>query len=215
MLTRSPLVAWLCDLVLVTLFFLAVGATFKNSWVGVAVDWRGKISLSRLQIVMWTILFVATLLVAFVWNVAHGGEISLEIPSTAWLLMGIAGVSAVGTPLILSQKPDTTPAGAPLAPPGMVAQGVVVARLSGAAPAWSDLVLGDELGNATAIDIGKVQQLLFTLVAIVVYALAVEVLLAGSVGNAIPSLPEMSGGFVALLAASHATYLAYKAVPHT
>jgi len=29
------------------------------------------------------------------------------------------------------------------------------------------------------------------------------------------ALPAMSGGFLALLGASHATYLSYKAVPHT
>ena len=65
----------------------------------------------------------------------------MSIPSTFWLLMGIAGVSAVGDPLILNKKPDTPPAGAPLTPPGMIAYGVVVARPLGTNVSWRDLIM--------------------------------------------------------------------------
>ena len=213
-LSRTPFVAWLCDLVLVTLFFVAIGIAHGRSWIGVAVDWRQKLSLSRLQMVAWTILIVATLLVVFVWNVAHPGEADLSIPRTVWLVMGIAGISAVGDPLILNQKPKLAPGGAPMTPPGMITYGVVVARPSGARVSWSDLIMGDELGNASVIDIGKVQQLLLTVVAIVSYAVAIGDKLFESTA-AIGALPAMSDGFMSLLAASHAIYLSYKAVPHT
>ena len=212
-LSRTPFTAWLCNLVLVTLFFVFIGLSFEKSWIGVAVDWRQKLSLSRLQMLMWTILIVATLLVTLVWNVAHGGA-GLSIPSTFWLLMGIAGVSAVGDPLILNKKPDTPPAGAPLTPPGMIAYGVVVARPLDTSVSWRDLIMGDELGNASVIDIGKVQQILLTLVAFISYAVAIGDKLFDSTA-AIGNFPAMSGDFMSLLAASHAIYLSYKAVPHT
>jgi len=79
---------------------------------------------------------------------------------------------------------------------------------------WRDLIMGDELGNASVIDIGKVQQILLTLVAFVSYAVAIgDTLFAGS--GPIKEFPSMDSGFMSLLAASHAIYLSYKAVPHT
>jgi hypothetical protein len=212
-LSRTPFAAWLCDLALISLFFVFIGLSFENSWVGVAVDWRQKLSLSRLQMVLWTILIVATLLVTLVWNVAQGGA-SLSIPSTFWLLMGIAGISTVADPLILNRKPDAPPPGAPVTPPGMIAYGVVVARPLGTSVSWRDLFMGDELGNASVIDIGKVQQILLTIVAFISYAVAIGDKLFDSTST-IDHFPAMSGDFISLLAASHAVYLSYKAVPHT
>ena len=213
-LNHDPLLAWLCDLGFVTLFFGGLGWTVDQTWLGVAVDWRNKISLSRLQIVVWTIFFVATLLVAFSWNAAHGAGVTLTVPNTIWLLMGISGVTAVGGPLILSQKPDAPRGIAPLPPSGLLVQGVVVTRPMGTQPSWFDVIRGDEVGNATEIDVGKVQQLLLTAVAVVSYGMAIAKLLGATQGH-IAELPPMSGGFLSLLAASSATYLAYKAVPHT
>jgi hypothetical protein len=95
-------------------------------------------------------------------------------------------------------------------------EGVLVARPQGTAPEWADLILGDELGNATTVDIGKVQQILITLVAVVSYGLAIAKLLAvTSSGQPLAALPKMDSGFLALVAAGHATYLSYTAVPHT
>jgi hypothetical protein len=214
-LAQSPLVAWFADLVLVSIFFLGLGVSINQSWAGAAVDWRNKLSLSRLQIVIWTILFAATLLASFSWNASHGASLALVIPNSAWLLMGISGITAVGAPLIVSQKPDVPRGIAPLPPPDMLVEGIIVTRPAGAQLSWLDLVRGDELGNAAAIDVGKVQQLLFTLVAVLSYGVAIAHLFADTTVHGIAELPTMDGGFISLLAASSATYLAYKAVPHT
>ena len=58
------------------------------------------------------------------------------------------------------------------------------------------------------------QQLLLTLVAFISYAVAIGDKLFDSTA-AIGNFPAMSGDFMSLLAASHAVYLSYKAVPHT
>lgn len=213
-LTASPLLAWFLDIVLIVLFLAALGGQSQNSAAGLAIDWRNRLSLSRLQILLWTTLFVATLLVVFVWNIAHAHPLDVQIPAATWLIMGISGATAIGGPLILSGKPASAPMGSPLPPTGFTAQGTVVFRPTGARRSLADLVLGDELGDAATPDIGKIQQLLFTLVAIVTYAAAIGVLLYGTRDTApISSLPEMSAGFLSLLAASSATYLGYKAVP--
>jgi len=66
----------------------------------------------------------------------------------------------------------------------------------------------------TGIRSRKVQQLLLTVVAVVSYAAAIGSKLSDSAG-VITDFPAMSEGFLSLLAASHAVYLSYKAVPHT
>jgi hypothetical protein len=61
------------------------------------------------------------------------------------------------------------------------------------------------------LNVSKVQQLLLTLVGLVAYGLAIGDLLATILaGVTIAELPGMDGGFLSLLAASSATYLAYK-----
>jgi hypothetical protein len=214
--------AWAIDLFIVAGFFCALGIGFKGWWFGILVDGRNKISMSRLQITLWTILFVATFLVIYIWNVAHATDIATAIgftvPATVWLLMGMSGVSAAGTPAILSLKSDAAPASpAPTTPKdtSKFIDGTVVKRKEGEAPRWSDILLGDEAGNYDSIDIGKVQLLLLTLVAIVTYAYVIVEKLLAAKGIPIDKLPDMSSGFLTLLGASHVTYLGYKAVSHS
>lgn len=232
-LSPTPFRAWLIDLALVAFLFAAMGASFKGYWFGILVDGRNKISLSRLQIVLWTILFVPTFLVFFLWNGAHPPLVSnsdssttavdlakaldLTVPETVWLLMGMAGLSAAAVPAILSAKPTPDPATSPPRTPNDATKfldGIVVKRRDGEKPRWSDIVLGDEAGNADAIDISKVQQLLFSVVAVVAYGYLIAQTAMAAQGY-IPTLPHMSNGFLALIGASHATYLAYKGVSHT
>ncbi len=219
---QNPLAAWLIELILILLLFAAVGIGSKGYWFGILVDGRNKISLSRLQIVLWTILFVATLFVSFVWNVGHvtdlGQLLTLKVPDAVWVLMGLSGASAAGTPLILSAKPEPAPGAAPpptLRDPAKYLDGIVVKRRPDARPRWSDVMLGDEAGNGGSVDISKVQQILLSVVAVLVYGYAIGRTLAAAKGAALAGLPEMATGFLALIGVSHATYLVYKAVPHS
>jgi hypothetical protein len=220
---KSPLTAWLIELAWMSGLFVTIGLGIKGWWFGVLVDGRNKISLSRLQLVLWTILFSATFLVIYVWNVGHttgeiAGALSLMVPNAAWLLMGMSGVSAAGSPAILSAKPVPDQAALPPPQPAdgtKFIDGTVVKRKMGETPRWSDIILGDDAGNADAIDISKVQQLLLSLVAIAVYGYAIAEILTAAKGIPVPKLADMDSGFLALIGVSHATYLVYKGVPHT
>ena len=224
----GPLYAWLVELLVFTSLFAALGSGYKGYWFGMLVDGRNKVSLSRLQMVVWTILFVATFFVIYIWNVGHppkaglAAALNLTVPDAVWILMGLAGLSAAGTPLILSAKSAPDPgASQPPAPadPAKFIDGVVAKRRSQVRPEWSDIVLGDDAANCEAIDVSKVQQLFLSLVAVVVYgyAIAQTMMLAAPPAGAvaIDALPGMNSGFLTLIAASHASYLAYKAVSHS
>ena len=225
----GPLYGWLIELMVFASLFAALGLGNKGYWFGILVDGRNKISLSRLQIIVWTILFVATFFVIYTWNIGHPPKaglamaLNLKVPDAVWVLMGLAGVSAAGSPLILSSKGAPDPGGAqPPAPsdPDKFLDGIVAKRKDRARPKWSDIVLGDDAANCEVIDVSKVQQLFLSLVAVVVYGFAIAqtmVVAAPLTGPlvSIDELPGMNSGFLTLIAASHATYLAYKAVPHS
>jgi len=224
----GPLYAWLIELLVFIFLFVVLGFGYKGYWFGMLVDGRNKISLSRLQMVAWTILFVATFFVIYIWNIGHPPKagltaaLNLTVPDAVWVLMGLAGLSAAGTPLILSAKSPPDSGGTqPPAPadPSKFIDGVVAKRRSQARPEWSDIVLGDDAANCEAIDVSKVQQLFLSLVAVVVYGYAIAqtmMLAAPRTGAvAIDALPGMTSGFLTLIAASHASYLAYKAVSHS
>jgi hypothetical protein len=219
---------WSIDLVLTIALFCAIGMGNKGLWFGILVDGRNRISLSRLQLVIWTILFVNTFLIVYIWNIAHatldastaasvlGKALDFRVPPTVWLLMGISGVSAAATPAILSAKPlpaaNESPPPVP-SDPSKYLDGLVVKRRAGQRPQWSDILLGDDAGNADSIDVSKLQQLLLSFVAIAAYGFAIARTLVSSGG--IGFLPDMSTGFLALIGASHATYLVYKGVSHS
>ena len=78
---------------------------------------------------------------------------------------------------------------------------------------WADLFRGDEVGNADTVDLGKIQQLLVTLLLAGIYIGALsEMFLTKS---RIVDFPALSEKFVWLLAVSQGTYLGSAAAPHT
>ena len=76
------------------------------------------------------------------------------------------------------------------------------------------MVRGEEVGAETSPDLSKIQQLYITLLLIGIYGVAVLHALS-STPDKIPGLPELNEKFVWLMGVSHASYLAYKATPHT
>lgn len=84
----------------------------------------------------------------------------------------------------------------------------------GPGASWWDMILGDDAGNADAIDISKMQQLLLSAVAFLTYGVALGRILFAAGTNTVSSFPDMPESFLALIGASHATYLTYKATSH-
>lgn len=114
---------WLAILVLLTAFILTAGQGITGTWRGALIDDRNMISLSRLQMIAWTILIVSAFAAAGVANmkppaketestvgvdqngdVSDKGPLDIAIPQELWWLMGIATTSLVGSPLIKNSK---------------------------------------------------------------------------------------------------------------
>lgn len=102
----------------------------------------------------------------------------------------------------------------------MDVSGRVFGRINPALAEWLDMFRGEDVSNAAAPDLSKIQQFLFTLLVIGVYAAAIlDMFLVQAQANTLilapqGSLPPLTANFVWLLGISHASYLAYKAAPH-
>jgi hypothetical protein len=189
-----------------------IGCGFMGNSRGILIDGRNKISLSRLQMVLWTIIVISGLLAAVSSNIAYNktledpkkaiDPLNIIIPPELWLLMGITTVSLVGSPLLKREIQD---------------KGNLETNMDIEKARWSDLFSGEETDNSRRLDLGKVQMFYLTLI----IAFSYLILLFGQVisinktdSAGISAFPAVSSGMVALLGISNAGYLAYKAVPH-
>lgn len=191
--TLPLLPLWAVVTALIGAFVVFAGLAVTGLYLGFAIDGRNRVSLSRLQMAIWTILFAGTLFAAFYWNVmlADSGEdlataLDVEIPPVLLALLGIPAGALVGAPLIRSFKttsqPDTEETDRTLREirasdaklrGGQSTAGQIVVNDTPMDARLSDIFRGEETGNAAKSDIGKIQMALFTVVAWLAFAFVV------------------------------------------
>lgn len=196
--------------------------------IGAFIDARFCLSLSKLQAGAWTVVVLSAFATAAAYNAAtemfQGGAVTalaVMIPGELLLAMGISATSLVAAPVLLSVKanqtqasPDAVKKAEALADTDIVAKGKVATKSGPEKASWSDLVTGDEVGNFSAPDLGKIQQGFITLLLLGCYIAYIYADFAGS-AETISTLPTLDKSFVWLMGISHASYLAYKAAPKT
>ncbi|MBF0480440.1 MAG: hypothetical protein HQK81_02445 [Desulfovibrionaceae bacterium] len=219
---------FLLNLALVLSLALSIGYALSGRAAGIFIDSRNRISLSRFQLVLWTVLVAAAVWTTFAWNVAEtSGHMpgDFTLPSQLYLALGISGFTGVvATPFLLGDKRAQTPDNAQftqkidaLTDAGQVKGavknvGAVVTRDAAANAEWSDLFKGDEIGNFFSADIGKLQNFLFTIIVLASYAGALYYQFDTIKSLAeITAFPEFSATLTGFLAISHAAYLGGKA----
>lgn len=222
----SNQIAWYAVLALMVGLFVLVGLAVVRRPLGILINERNLMSLSRFQFAVWTVLVLSAYWIMVIKRRSLGIE-ALVVPIDAeiWLLMGINAAALVGSPLVLRQKTTKPPPEikamektAKLVAEDVTAiethrQGTLYGNPSPADARFSDMFEGDEVGNTGYVDLAKLQMFVFTLVVLITYARAVlEVLNLEFTDYALPRLPE---GMVALLGVSNTAYLSSKAMDHT
>jgi predicted acylesterase/phospholipase RssA len=218
---------FLLILALMTAFAVVAGRGITGYWRGILIDDRFKMSLSRLQLLAWTLVILSAIVTAGLTNAAYGAAspLSIQIPPELWVLLGISTASAIASPAALSQKRTKKPDRKELEK--TVAElrkddevnvdenlsSVVLRNESPADARWGDTLKGDESGNAATVDLGKLQMFLFTFVLVLGYFIALAKLFDGV--GAITALPAVDSSVNTLLGISHTGYLANKIVPHS
>ena len=196
---QRTVVAWLVVAVLMAAFAAVAGHGVTGLWRGVLIDDRHCVSLSRLQMLLWTVLVLSGYMAAALANIGRGSPtpMSVNIPSELWIAMGISTASLVAAPAALSYKERKQ-------------GGKVVHLRSESDSKLSDLFHGEEEADADHVDLGKVQMFLFTVVLILAYGLTLGDMFEDRTST-FASLPPVDEAVVTLLAISHAGYLVKKA----
>jgi hypothetical protein len=222
----ARLLSWGCVMGLLLAFALVAGHGATGLWLGLLIDGRNKVSLSRLQMTLWTVVILSGFLTAVLSNIelGHPTPLSIHIPVELWLLMGISTTSLVGSPLLVEWKKQREVSAeeqervlARLARQlrdlsGIAIQGQMVMNQTPQSAHWSDLFSGSETGSAGQLDLGKLQMFFFTLVTLLAYSLTLAAQF-NEVTKPIRALPAPDAGMLALLVISHAGYLVNKALP--
>ncbi len=110
----GPLVLWGAAIVIMLIILGLAGHEINGRWIGILIDSRNKISLSRLQITLWTVMVLSGYLTMALPRVAAmvgdkatlNAEQALNIsfPEELMLAMGISATSFAGSSLIKSNK---------------------------------------------------------------------------------------------------------------
>lgn len=228
--------SWAITLGLFLVVLLLAGCAVNGRWNGVFIDRDNRISLSRFQIVIWTVLLVGSLFTAGLSNAGAldgarvadqmrgeldaNGALNITIPSAIWALLGLGTLTAVMVPAIKDRKRGNVPKaggggnGQQATLRSIQAcqnlkqepifEGLVLAKKVPDDARWMDLILGDYEGSAY-VSSRKLQQLAFTVLLVIVYGRALWTVM--STDEMITRFPNVSPGFLALLAISHAGYL--------
>lgn len=95
---------WIWSLIFADVFIIMVvaGHGLTNRYTGLLIDERNRMSTSRVQLVIWTLVIVPALLAFFYFNIAlHAADATnISIPAELWILLGIGGGAAVGAPVV-------------------------------------------------------------------------------------------------------------------
>lgn len=230
---------WLFTLLFLVIFSMIAGSGITGRWLGWMIDEEYTMSLSRLQMFLWTVVVLSGFITAVFVNIRTGhydDALNIAIPEQLWLAMGISTTSLVGSPLILNTKrgnqPNKNATTITLTQRGLLndstnddatnqaikdhSSGQLYKNTDPKEANFSDLVRGEETSNANTLDLTRLQNLFFTLILVGSYTVALGSYLATQA--AIPSFPlkqfpQLGDSSVALLAISHAGYLIAKATP--
>lgn len=198
---QRAILAWIAIAVLMAAVAAVAGHGVTGLWRGVLIDDRHRLSLSRLQMLLWTVLVLSAYLAAALANIGRDAvsPLNVNIPSELWLVMGISTASLIASPAALAYKQRRRPEQVESLPAERDARLI-------------DLFRGEEVTDNHHIDLGKVQMFLFTVVVILGYALALGAMFEETTGT-FKTLPMVDEAVVTLLAISHAGYLTKKAIP--
>jgi hypothetical protein len=198
-------ISWAVVFAVIVAIVLVAGWAAKRRLFGALVDSRGRYSLSRLQILLWTATIVSMTGGVFVARLLTRelDPSAFTIPPTVLGLMGVAGTSSVLATAVKAYKDSTRAAWVAASPDGA------------ASPA--QLILVEEGPDADRlVDVAKLQSLVVTVLLVVAYV-GLGIYQFGGYGTVpvhgpgdIRSLPEISGALLTLLAISNATYLGGK-----
>ena len=200
---------WLLSAGLIGLIIVALGISINGRYLGILIDSRAKMSLSRLQLVLWTWLFISALITVALTK----KTLDIEISSNLLALMGLSVGSTAGSTIIKGVKAAKRPKN-PLIDQ-VSCEGVLKTNGSAKYASLLDIFKGEETQDYQYIDVAKVQMFFFSLMALLAYIVILyrhEFIISETQPCAFPTISE---GVLTLIGISHVGYLTVKSAPKT
>ncbi|MDR6202503.1 hypothetical protein [Paraburkholderia graminis] len=232
----QPTTALIGTFIVLLLICVLIGQGVTGLPAGILIDERNVMSLSRLQMLVWTLMVVSAMIAGTAVNIQVGDDahaaMGWTIDSSLLALIGISTISLAGSPLILSTKKDQNPTQLEVkemkdrlkaqSEANPTNDGKVATNEFPSDARWSDMFTGEEVGNAGYADLSRIQMFFFTVLVGLIYAMMLLdmfshfTLVKGS-GGPLPftGFPELDKSLVGLIAISHGGYLTVKSLPHT
>ncbi|MET9229302.1 hypothetical protein [Lentzea sp. NPDC003310] len=189
--------AWIVSAAVIVL--LAVVVPSRLGTQNVLRDARGRYSLSRVQVMLWTVVLLS-LISGMAFGRFAAGQVDVagfQIPDQVLWLLGISVGSGVVAVAVKVAKSTTRPESVAAYPLG--AEG---GRF------WEMLTVEEGASAGKSIDLAKFQNFVITVLLVLLYvAQAVSALKAVDNPAGIAGLPAFSDAFLVLLGVSHAGYL--------
>jgi hypothetical protein len=199
------------------IMFMAIGWCVKGRLAGVLINDRNMMSLSRFQMVVWSLIVLSTYAAIAMARASDGlgtGALDIAVPPQIWMLMGINSAALVGSPLLASNKIKKKPIGT-LQGKERADMGILSVKLDAEDAAFGDLFKGDEIKNWDDVDLARLQMFFFTLIVAIIYCIEVYQMIAFSDLSENISLPAIDEGMVTLMGISNTAYLGGKAIDQT
>jgi len=183
------LIAWVVAGGILLAAMAAAGKISGNGYFGILKDTRGRYSLSRLQIVLWTWAVFSLLAGIFIGRLADGvaDPLDVGIPDTVLLVLGISVASTVTVGAVKAGK--------------NLRQQMRIAASDKRDPArLGQVVLAEEGEMADkVVDVTKFQSLWITLILVIAYvAMAIVQIRQAASASQLTRLPDLTGELVTL-----------------
>ena len=220
---------WTASILVLIALMALTGRLSKRRWLGLLINEYSRASISRLQFVLWATLFLSSAFTFIGFNLSRGNgweSFALDVPIAFWIVLVTSMGSYFGDRLVARLKSQQTI-------PSSIESGLLQDLRNGGSSSGfdevsaigyviklprpelarsSDLFTGDDLGNAEAISLGKVQLFFFTTVLILAYGVAIADRLLVSTGML--TFPSLDVSIAALLVFSHLGFIGTQAVSH-
>jgi hypothetical protein len=162
-----------------------------------AVGPDGRVSTSRLQLVLWIVVVVYAFLVWAAFGIWHRRlDLVPNIPANVLIALGFTGTTTITAAGITSAKIDT---------------GTLVKMPTSVSPTATGLsgILQTDLGTP---DLGKIQMMMWTFIALGIYLYKLVIGISGATGGSQPLLPDIDPALMVLTGLTQGTYLGQKLV---
>jgi hypothetical protein len=102
---------WALVMFFMIVFIALIGKLITGRYSGIFINERNKMTLSRFQLVIWTLIVLSAFLTIALERAYAGvaDPLKIELPTQLWALLGISTTSLVGSPLVLSTKVPKAP----------------------------------------------------------------------------------------------------------